>query len=131
MFNVYRREFTHVETFRRDGLFSQTVNGRPQYWLLRSGLWFSVGYAEGLCLTMSELDNKCLQLKIVEDAEDPIGTLRVDAALPLPIQHRQALALCSGVSPVKPPGGSWTYENVPHSVALAVARSVHQHLQLR
>ena len=130
MFNVFQREFTHVEAFRRDGLFRQTVNGRPQYWLFRSGLWSSVGYAEGMCLTMSEVDSKCLQLKILEDVEDPIGTLRVNATLPLPVQHRQALALCSGVSPVKPPGGAWIYENVPNSVALAVARSIHQHLQV-
>jgi hypothetical protein len=131
MFNISQREFTHVEAFRRDGLFRQTVNGRWQYWLFRSGLWSSVGYAEGMCLTMSEVDSKCLQLTILEEVEGPIGTLRVDAALPLPVQHRQALALCSGVSPVKPPGAAWTYENVPLSAASAVARSVHQHLQVR
>lgn len=131
MFNVFHREFTRVEAFRRDGLFRQTVNGRWQYWLFRSGFWSSVGYAEGMCLTMSEVDSKCLQLKILEDVEDPIGTLRVNATLPLPVQHRQALALCSGVSPVKTPGRAWTYENVPNSVALAVARSIHQHLQVR
>lgn len=131
MFNVFKREFTHVEAFRRDGLFRQSVNGRPQYWLFRSGIWSLTSFAEGMCLTMSEVDGKCLQLKILEDVEDPIGTLRVNATLPLPVQHRQALALCSGVSPVKPPDGAWTYENVPNSVALAVARSVHQHLQVR
>lgn len=131
MFNVSQREFSHVEAFRRDGLYRQTVNGRPQYWLFRSGIWSLTSYAEGMCLTMSEVDSKCLQLKILEDVEDPIGTLRVNAALPLPVQHRQALALCSGVNPVKSPGGAWTYDNVPNSVALAVARSVHQHLQVR
>lgn len=131
MFDFFQREFIHVESFRRDGLYRQTVNGRWQYWLFSSGLWSSVGYAEGVCLTMSEVDSKCLRLTILEDVEDPIGTLRVDATLPLPVQHRQALALCSGVSPVKSPGGAWIYENVPNSVALAVARSIHQHLQVR
>ncbi len=131
MFNLYQREFTHVETLRRDGLFRQKVNGRWRYWLLRSGLWSSTGYEEGMCLMMSEVDSNCLQLKIVEHVEDPIGTLRVNLSLPLPVQHRQALTLCSGVSPVKTPAGTWSYENVPHSVGLAVARSVHQHLQVR
>ncbi|BCW74749.1 hypothetical protein [Arthrobacter sp. NicSoilB11] len=131
MFNVFQREFTHVEAFRRDGLYKQIVNGRWQYWLLRSGLWSSIGYAEGMCLTMSEVDSQYLQFEILEDAEDPIGTLHVNAGLPLPVQHRQALALCSGVSPVKTTGGPWTYHNVPSSVALAVARSIHQHLKVR
>lgn len=131
MFDVFQREFVHVEAFRRDGLFKQSVNGRWQYWLMRSGIWSSVGFAEGMCLTISEVDSQCLQLKIFEDVEDPVGTLHVNASLPLPVQHRQALALCSGVSAVKPPGGAWTYENVPHSVALAVARSIHQNLQVR
>ena len=130
MFSIFQREFTHVEVFRRDGLFRQKVNGRWQYWVLRSGLWSSVGYADGVCLTISEVDKKCLQLKALEYGEDPIGTLEVDPTLPLPVQHRQALALCSGVSPVKDPSGAWTYKNVPTSVALAVARSIHQHLQM-
>lgn len=130
-FNVYKREFTRVEAFQRDGLFRQTVNRRYQYWLYRSGLWSLTGYAEGMCMTISEMDSKCMQLKILEDVEDPIGTLTVKAILPLPVQHRQVLALCSGVSPVKASGGAWTYENVPNSVALAVARSIHQHLQVR
>ncbi|WP_427173794.1 hypothetical protein [Arthrobacter sp. 92] len=82
-------------------------------------------------MTMAEIGTKGLRLTIQEDAEDPIGSLTVSPMLPLPVQHRQALALCSGVSPVKPPGGAWTYENVPNSVALAVARSIHQHLQVR
>jgi len=132
MFNVLEREFTQVETFRRDGLFKQKVNGRWQYWLLRSGRWSSIGYAEGMCLTMSEVDSRCLQLKIFEDVdEDPIGTLHVNGALPLPVQHQRALALCSGVNAVKAPDGTWAYDNVPNSVALAVARSIHQHLQVR
>jgi hypothetical protein len=131
LFNIFQREFIHAEAFRRDGLFRQTVNGRWQYWLLRSGLWSSVGYAEGMCLTMSKVDSKGLQFNIFEDVEDPIGTLRVNASLPLPVQHQRALALCSGVSPVKSPAGAWTYENVPNSVARAVARSIHQHLQVR
>ncbi|WP_142030495.1 hypothetical protein [Arthrobacter sp. SLBN-112] len=132
MFNVFEREFIQVETFRRDGLYKQKVNGRWQYWLLRSGHWSSIGYAEGMCLTMSEVDSKCLQLKIVEDVdEDPIGTLHVNGSLPLPVQHQRALALCSGVSAVRAPDGTRTYDNVPNSVALAVARSIHQHLQVR
>lgn len=130
MFNVLQREFTQVEVLRRDGLFRQRVLGRWQYWLFRGGLWSSVGYSEGMCLTVSEVDNKCLQLLTFEGGQDPIGAFRVDPILPLPVQHRQALALCSGVGPLKGPNGAWTYENVPTSVALAVARSAHQNLQV-
>lgn len=131
MFSVFKRDFTQVEVLRRDGLFRQRVNGRWQYWLFRAGLWSSIGHAEGVCLTMAEVDSKCLQLTTLEHGDDPIGTLRVDPTLPLPVQHRQALSLCSGVSPAKEPNGAFTYENVPTSVALAVTRSIHQNLQVR
>lgn len=130
MFNAFQRKFTPVEVFRRDGLYRQRVFGRWQYWLFRSGLWSSADYAEGICLTTSEIDNKCLQLQTLERGEDPLGVFRVDPNLPLPVQHQQALALCSGVGPVEGPSGETTYGNVPTSVALAVARSIHQHLQV-
>lgn len=130
MFNFHTAKFMRVETFHRDGLFKQTVNGRSVYWLLRSGIWYSTTYAEGVCLTKADIDTDCLELHITENVDDPIGTLRVDKGLPLPIPHRQALTLCSGFHPNKTSDGSWTFENVPSSVAKDVARSVHQQLQI-
>lgn len=131
IFNVSAQEFVLVDAFRRDGLFRQVVNGRNQYWLFRSGVWFSTSYAEGICLEMSERHTRYLQLRVVEKTDDPIGTLSINAALPLPVQHRRALVACSGISPARTLDGAWTYENVPVSVTSAIARSVHQHLQVR
>lgn len=130
MFNVQTAKFMHVEIFRRDGLYRQKVNGRSVYWLLESGIWYSTTYSEGVCLAKAEIDIDCLELKITEDADDPIGTLRVDNGLPLPMPHLQALTFCSGFHPDKTSDGSLTFENVPSSVASAVARSVHQQLQI-
>ncbi|MFB9166538.1 hypothetical protein [Arthrobacter psychrochitiniphilus] len=130
MFNVRMGKFMHVETFHRDGLFKQKVNGRSVYWLLRSGIWYSTTYAEGVCLTRVDIDKECFELQITEDADDPIGMLRVDKGLPLPMPHFQALTLCSGFHPDKTSDGSWTFENIPSSVANAVAQSVHQQLQI-
>lgn len=131
LFNAATQEFVVVDAFRRDGLFRQIVNGRNEYWFFRSGDWFSTSYSEGICLAISEKHTRYLQLRVVEKTDDPIGTLSVNASLPLPVQHRRALVSCSGTSPVRTPGGAWTYENVPVSVASAIARSVHQHLQVR
>lgn len=130
MFNIRTGKFMHVETFHRDGLFKQKVNGRSVYWLLRSGTWYSTTYAEGVCLTRVEIDKESLELQITEHADDPIGMLRVDKGLPLPVAHRQALTLCSGFHPNRTSDGSWTFENVPSSIAKDVARSVHQQLQI-
>lgn len=131
LFSVSTQEFVIVDGFRRDGLFRQKINGRSEYWLFRSRNWFSTSYSEGICLALSEKHTKYLQLRVVERTDDPIGTLSVDAVLPLPVQHRRALVSCSGTNPVIAPGGAWAYENVPVSVASAIARSVHQHLQVR
>lgn len=131
IFNVATQQFVVVDAFRRDGLFRQTVNRRNEYWFLKSRDWFSTSYSEGICLALSERHTRYLQLRVIEKADDSIGTLSVNAALPLPVQHRRALVLCSGISPIKTSDGAWSYENVPVSVASAIARSVHQHLQVR
>lgn len=130
MFNVHTGKFVHVETFLRDGLFKQNVNGRSVYWLLRTGIWYSTTYAEGVCITRADIDKECLELQITEEADDPIGMLRVARSLPLPMPHFQALTLCTGFHPNRTSNGGWTFENIPSSVAKDVARSVHQQLQI-
>lgn len=130
MFDKRSSKFIEIEKIGLNGLFRQIVNGRNKYWLSESGLWTSSDHAEGICMMMSGVDSGCLRLRILEDGDDSIGSLLVDGVLPLPIPQRRALVLCSGVNPVRTPDGAWAYENVPTSIAMAVARSVHQHLQM-
>ncbi len=130
MFNLRAHRFVDIDFAHRDGLFRQLANMRYLYWIFEAGTWKSTNYEEGICLIKSNTQDHLLQLQIVEVADDPIGTLQVDARLPLPAEHRRTLTLCCGVSPRKSTDRATLYYNVPRSVASSVATSVHQHLHV-
>jgi hypothetical protein len=59
------------------------------------------------------------------------GSFFVDRGLPLPVLHQRCLVLCSGFTPrFSEIARTSTYENVPRSIAEAVAASLGQTLEV-
>ncbi|MCX2746282.1 hypothetical protein OOZ51_00450 [Arthrobacter sp. MI7-26] len=121
--------FTDIDFPRRDGLYRQLANGRFNYWIFEAGTWAVTSHDEGVCLINGMHRHDLLKFRPKDNDGEPVGTLYVDSGLPLPGPHRRALTLCSGLSALTGRTGVWTYRNVPFSVALQVAKSLHQQLQ--
>lgn len=121
--------FTDVDFPRLDGLYRQLANGPYNYWIFDAGTWAVTSHDEGICLINGMRRRDLLEFHPEDNDGEPVGTLCVDAGLPLPAPHRRALTLCSGLSALSERTGAWTYRNVPVSVALLVAKSLHQQLR--
>lgn len=121
--------FADIDFPRRDGLYRQLTNGPFNYWIFEAGTWAVTSHDEGICLINGMRRRDLLEFHPEDNDGEPVGTLRVDAGLPLPAPHRRALTLCIGLSALSERTGAWTYRNVPLSVAHLVAKSLHQQLR--
>ncbi|WP_461174172.1 hypothetical protein M1D93_05590 [Arthrobacter sp. Z1-9] len=121
--------FTDIDFPRRDGLYRQLANGPFNHWIFEAGSWAVTSQDEGICLINGMRRRDLLEFHPEDNDGEPVGTLLVDAGLPLPAHHRRALTLCSGLRALTERTGAWTYRNVPLSVAHLVAKSLHQQLR--
>lgn len=121
--------FTDVHFPHRDGLYRQLANGRFNYWILDADTWAATSHDEGICFINGMRRSDLLEFRVKDNDGEPVGTLLVDEVLPLPAPHRRALTLCSGMVPLTRRTSVRTYRNVPISVALLVAKSLHQQLR--
>lgn len=117
---------------RGDGLYRQAAKGRYAHLYRSGGQWHHCDLSTGVFLELQRRGISAIQWRPESGlGREHIGTLLVEAGVPLPALHERALALCSGF-----PGRfhasarAMAYANIPLTVARAVAASLGQRLQL-
>jgi len=114
-----------------DGLYREQIRGRWHYMLRRRGAWYGADLSSGVFAELARRGNTVIRWR--PDAEDRTGsgTLIVDWGAPLPPLHARALVLCSGFTPrFGSAAETALYDNVPREIAVSVASSLGQTLQI-
>jgi hypothetical protein len=114
-----------------DGLYREQIHGRWRYTLRREGRWYAAELSPGIFAELARRGNTVIHWQ--PDSEDcsRTGTVVIDRAVPLPPLHARVLVLCSGFTP-RSDGAAGTafYDNVPREIAVRVASSLGQTLQI-
>jgi hypothetical protein len=122
-----------VASRHRDGLYRYKAHGRNRYLTRREGDWYDCDLSTGMALELVRLGTSALRWRPeLGSGRDHVGTLLADAYVPIPALHERALVLCSGFPPrFQPMTEVYAYDNVPLTIARAVAASLGQRLQVR
>ncbi|QUW18229.1 hypothetical protein [Agrococcus sp. Marseille-Q4369] len=116
------------ELERGPGLYRRSGLGRPVHLYKSEGRWWKTDLAAGLALELHRRGEQFLAWSPEKGrGRGHVGRLSVSRGALLPPQHERAAVLCSGVAPSQN-SEALVYENVPRTVALRIAASLHQPL---
>lgn len=114
-----------------DGLYREHINGHWRYVLLRSNDWYSTDLSHGVFAELERQGTAVIRWRPDSSDRPDSGTVFIDWGAPLPPLHSRALVLCCGFAPrFGQTAETAIYDNVPREIALQVARSLGQTLQL-
>lgn len=114
-----------------DGLYREQVNGRWRYVLLRSNAWYSADLSHGVFAELERRGAAVIRWRPDRAGRPDSGTVFIDRGAPLPPLHSRALVLCCGFAPrFGQAAETAIYDNVPREIAVRVARSLGQTLQI-
>jgi hypothetical protein len=116
------------DSVRRPGLYGFDVWGREVYrWADGAGRFLALDKFTGVYAELHRQRMNVISLRI----DGPTGTLSVPATAPLPALHARAAVLCSGVAPeYSRAEHTRQYVNVPRQIALRIAASLGQDLEV-
>lgn len=116
----------------KDGLYRLKLQGRLAYLYQLDGQWRHCDLAAGVFTHHARRGHSVIRWRGERQTEaGDVGTLFVDWGSPLPPLQARTLTLCSGLPPrFSVAARTAIYGNVPAAVAIAVAKSLAQRLQL-
>ncbi|WP_282082836.1 hypothetical protein [Streptomyces tendae] len=126
------QRFVPVERDDEDGLYRWRGGDYARLTRLRSnGVFHTVEHETGLYLELARHRTGVLRWRPeAGEGRAGIGRLFVDRYAPLPALHERAAVLCSGFPPsVSRQAQTRAYDNVPRTVAEAIAASLRQNLE--
>lgn len=113
----------------QQGAYRYEHFGRRQHLFLGSDGWRHADMTAAVFAALHEINASTLRWRPDDNGRD-VGSLYVDWGAPLPAIHQRCLVLCSGFTPhFSDRAFTGVYENVPRSIAGAVASSLGQHLE--
>lgn len=123
-----RLSWVETDSFRRPGLYSFDVWGREVYrWADGVGRFRALDKFTGIYAELHRQRLNVMSLRM----DGPTGTLAVPGSAPLPALHARAAVLCSGIAPeYSKTEHTREYLNVPREIALRIASSLEQHLDV-
>lgn len=114
-----------------DGLYREQIRGRWQYTVRRNGTWYAADLSAGVFAELIRRGETVIRWRPDTDDRTRTGTLIVDWGAPLPPLHARALVLCSGFVPrFGSAAETALYDNVPREIAVRVASSLGQTMQI-
>lgn len=114
-----------------EGLYREKLNGQWRYILRRNRAWYSTGLAHGIFAELERQGKTVLRWRHDGNDRPDSGTVFIDWSTPLPPLHSRALVLCCGFAPrFGLTAETSIYDNVPKEIALQVAGSLGQTLQI-
>lgn len=114
-----------------DGLYREQINGRWQYLLRRGDAWCAAELSTGVFAELARRGDTVIRWQPDSDRHGATGTFIVDWGAPLPPLHSRALVLCSGFAPrFGNAAETALYDNVPRDIAIHVASSLGQTMQI-
>lgn len=125
------RPAKEIASRRPDGLYRRKDRGRYTYQTLRDGNWYHCELSSGVFLELRRRGVEALRWRPESGSgRGYVGTFLVEAGVPLAPLHERALVLCSGFAPTyRAADRVLAYNNVPLTIARAVAASLGQRLQ--
>lgn len=125
-------QFSSVEPNpTQDGLYRMRVNNRRVHLYRRDGDWYHCDRSTGIYSYLARRGTSVLRWRRDKGRGREItGTLFVDRRAPLPVLHARAATLCSGFTPrLNQAAQTFSYGNVPRTVAGQIAASLSQNLE--
>ncbi|WP_089404252.1 hypothetical protein [Geodermatophilus saharensis] len=113
----------------QQGAYRYEHFGRKHHLFLGRDGWRHADMAAAVFAALREVNASTLRWRPDGNGRD-VGSLYVDWGAPLPTLHQRCLVLCSGFTPhFFDRAFTGVYDNVPRSIAGAVASSLGQHLE--
>ncbi len=112
------------------GAYRYDYAGRKRYLFLGADGWRQCDMPAAVFAALATVNVNPLRWRADNSGRDT-GCFFVDRGIPLPVLHQRCLVLCSGFIPrFSPRARTGIYDNVPRSIAEAVATSLGQTLEI-